>query len=266
MGAQGRPVGAGAARHRIRTDLGTSRAGASAVPGGTAADGPECASVALGRVLAHRQTPLTTCPANRLAPADADALRRMVGFLADRGPASVVVLGDSSPRSRAAERLVRRTLTAAGVAVRTHPGTGAALVVVAGWSATATALPAVTADAATASSYPHGVWLAPWLLTAPVLATSTGIVTPLRYHPHTRRARTYAALVGTRFPGAVPSASGYEAWLAAQPGGGRTLTRTPPRLYVASRVSFLPEEFGHKHGQQDWFPGGTVVPASGPMP
>lgn len=65
------------------------------------ADGPECASAAAGAVVGGDTGPLAGCPADRLAEADAAALRETVGFLAGRGARSLALAEDASPRGRA---------------------------------------------------------------------------------------------------------------------------------------------------------------------
>jgi hypothetical protein len=80
-----------------------------------------------------------------------------------------------------------------------------------------------------------------------------------------RLPQSYASTVGASFPGEAPSATGYAAWLAARPVGS-TQASGALQLYTASSVAFVPKEFSHDHGTAGWLPGGTVVPATGPLP
>jgi hypothetical protein len=225
--------------------------------GATGPDGPECASAVLGRLLAGAQPPQPiACPADRLDPPDADALRGMTAQLAARKAGSVVLLADDSPRSRTAEQTVRAALARSHITVRTSGTQGDALVVLTGWSAAADRLTEVSARQDRTSTFPYGIYLAPWLLTDAVVRSAASVLLPLRFDPHAQQPSTYAALVREVFPGEAPSAAGFQAGLAGQPD-------SPVRLYTASQLAFLPKQFQHHDNDQGWLRGGTVVPASG---
>ncbi|GAB3434373.1 hypothetical protein [Flindersiella endophytica] len=227
--------------------------------GATGPDGPECASAVLGRLLAGAQPPQPlACPADRLDPPDAAAVRGMAAQLVTRKVRSVVLLADDSPRSQLAGQAVRAALARAHVAVRTSGTRGDALIVLTGWSPAAVRLAEVSARQDRTSTFPYGIYLAPWLLTDPVVGSAASVLLPLRFDPHAREPSTYAALVREAFPGEAPSAVGLQAWLAERPD-------RPARLYTASRLAFLPKQFQHHENDQGWLRGGTVVPASGPL-
>lgn len=191
-------------------------------------DGPECASAALGS-----RTALRTCPADGLPEADARALRGMAMFLRQRGP--VTVVGDATPRARAARELLRRN----GL----REGDGGPLVVVSGWDTAAATLDDVVAGRTRA----QGVYLAPWLLSTPLLTPPAGQLVALPYDPS--GAREYLATSPV-----PPTGSGYAAW-GAPPG--------PVRLYAPAAVNpLLLNGFRHRHApaeQRDWLPGGRLT-------
>ncbi|HEY6740688.1 MAG TPA: hypothetical protein VI076_17730, partial [Actinopolymorphaceae bacterium] len=239
--------------------------GARAVGSATGPDGPECASVALARHLAEANRPLTSCPADELAASDRAALRAMVEGLAARGIGSVDLVSDGSPRGRTADQVVRAASTARGIGIA-RGSRADALIVVAGWSTAFRELSSVGTRQAETPAYPHGIYLAPWLLTPTVAKSVPNVLAPLRFDPHDGLPAMYAARIGLFFPSAMPSPAGYRAWLAAQPQGDTALDETVPRLYTASLAAYLPKEFAHHTVEHGWFPGGTVVPASGPLP
>lgn len=220
-------------------------------------DGPECASAAVAVSLTDRNHERTSCPADALVPADAASLRALVGFLAGRGIRSITVEADSSARSTSAAEVVTETAQGKGIAT----GGGSALVVVSGWAAADTALATVAERQRTGVSYPDGTYLAPWLLTAPVVDSTAGAVIPLRFDPRDEQPVRYQLALANRFHDQQPTSSGYLAWLAAT-GTGEPLST---RLYAVSRVSFMPQDLAvHQHGHAGgWVPGGTVVPVSG---
>lgn len=245
----------------VRLDTGTGRAPAVAA----GVDGPECASFALGGVVADRPAPVTSCPAERLDPGDAESLRGMLGFLTGRGLGSVALLTDGSARSKVAEQLVRETVAAGGVpVVGVETGGADALIVLSGWAPASTELAKVGVRQQREPVFGHGVYLAPWLLNTPVITSVASVILPLRYNPHEQLPATYASTVDARFPGGSPSAAGYRGWLAGQSAQARKLGDGQPLLYTASLVSFLPKQFQHHEGA-GWLPNGTVVPVSGPL-
>lgn len=218
----------------------------------TGADGPECASAALGAVLAGSRLPLASCPAQELTSQDAQALRAMVGFVAQRGASTISVVGDGSPRGLLALALLRAaaadyhlTISATGW----HP-----LFVVAGWEGAQATLQEVGSSRIRS----EGVYLAPWLLTAPVLTNYASPVIALRFDPSTPAPTRYLTKLSLRFPGESPSSGGYASWRS---GNGPT---DPPRLFATS-LAFVPgEPIGHDHGPA-WLPSGTVVAVTGAL-
>ena len=106
------------------------------VSAGWTADGAECLSSAVGELVAGATPDPGVCPSDRLSDADATALDKMVGFLAQRGVTQIALQADRSARSRQAARSVRRTARRKGFGVvdaKPSAGTRSALVVVAGW-------------------------------------------------------------------------------------------------------------------------------------
>ncbi len=242
----------------VRLDTGDRPAPAAA----TGTDGPECASFALGAILAERAAPVTSCPADALDPRDEESLRGLLDFLAGRGLGSVALLSDGSPRAKLAEELVATT----GVpVVGVETGGADALIVLSGWAPATTELAKIGERQRTEAIFGHGVYLAPWLLNTPVLTAVSSVLLPLRFNPHAQLPATYASAVGTRFPGESPSAAGYRGWLAAQPDNAARLGDSAPLLYTASLVGFLPTEYQHHQPEGGWLPNGTVVPVSGPL-
>ncbi|MEU9035281.1 hypothetical protein AB0D45_10245 [Streptomyces sp. NPDC048352] len=240
----------------------TGRAGGRAAPAGlSGADGPECASAAAGAVLGGSAEPPAGCPADALAEADAAALRETVGFLAGRGTRALALVEDDSPRGRAAAAQVRGAAARAGIAVGRPDSTRRPLVVTSGWAGADTAVRDVEAGRAVA----EGTYLAPWLLSAPLLSPSAGQLIPLRYAPNGPAAVEYAAALGARLPGEVPTAAGYEAWRAARGSAGPA----PAKLYAAA-VLYVPGSGGpaagggHHHTESaSWLPSGMIVPVAG---
>jgi hypothetical protein len=192
---------------------------------------------------------------------DAESIRGLLSFLVGRGTGSVALLTDSSPRAKQAEKLVQ----AAGVpVVGVETGNADALVVLSGWAPAATELAKVGDRQRKEPVFPHGVYLAPWLLNAPVITSVAGVILPLRFNPHEQLPAAYAQQVGARFGGEAPSSAGYRGWLAGQSASAQKLGDAAPLLFTASLVSFLPKEFQH-HDGAGWLPNGTVVPVSGPL-
>ena len=232
----------------------------------SSADAPECAAAAAGTLVAGANRPLTACPSDALSAEDAAALRATVRFVAGRGAESVGLVADGSPRGRKAAAVVRAAARQEGVAVGT-PGKDRPLLVTAGWAGATTAAEAVESGETRA----QGVYLAPWLLTRPVLSPSAGQLIPLRFTPRTKEAMAYAEALSARLPGEYPTGSGYEAWQRAR--GESPAPR--PRLFAAS-TAYVPGTMisadgegagGHHHGAAvaDWLPSGMISPVSGPM-
>jgi hypothetical protein len=239
--------------------------GEPAAPGVAGPDGPECATAALGAALAGHAATFATCPADSLTAADRTSLRALVAFLAGRGIRALTLDADSSTRSAAAAAVVRDAAARSRVAVTTEAGRDNALVVVSGWATASTTLAAVAEHQRATVTFSAGTYLAPWLLSTPVLATTAGAVLPLRFDPRDEEPVRYQLAVATRFHGQYPTASGYQAWLS---GGSSGAEPAGTRLYAAARVTFMPDELaaGHHHGQANsWLSGGTIVPVTGPL-
>ncbi|GAB3087240.1 hypothetical protein [Micromonospora schwarzwaldensis] len=223
-------------------------------PDVTTPDGPECASASLGAVLAGARRPLAACPAQELTAEDADALRAMVSFIAGRGVTTISVRSDDSPRGVAARRLVE----AAGAAEKlrvTDPGDHP-LLVVSGWAAAETTLREVAADRLPA----QGSYLAPWLLTGPLLAIPSGPLLPLRFDVRDDAPTAYLAGLSELFPLEPPTGVGYTTWMRQ-----RAVSAGPLRLYAAGQL-FVPGAGGHDHESTAWVPQGTVTAVSGQLP
>ncbi|MGD9990762.1 hypothetical protein [Pseudonocardia sp.] len=261
---------AGPADASVPVDVGTM-AGAPTALAGT--DGPECASALLGtfvaRTAAGAEAPMPACPSDVLAAGDAVSLRAMTNFVGEHGVAAIRLVSDDSPRSQAAAGVVRDEAARHQVRLVDGPGADVALVVVGGWAQAADTLRTATLLAGEEPTYLGGTFLAPWLLTPSVVTQAQSSVLPLEFSPQDAGPQQYAATLAATFPGAAPSASGYLAWVAAT----RSLTDDRPRLYGAAPVD-VPMMSGPGdmadmgHGAVNpaaWFPGGTVVPVTGPL-
>jgi putative copper export protein len=239
----------------LRVDTGGTPSPVDAALAGP--DGAECASAALGALVAGSAPAVTSCPADRLTGEDAAVLRQTVDFLAARAVRSLGLVADSSPRARAAAALVRATAAAHRVAVAAGPAPSGVQVVVAGWERA----DAMLRRLLTGATPVGGVYLAPWLATGGLLQYSSGAVVALRFDPHGWPARQYVAALDTALPGEAPSASGFAAWRTARherPGG-------PTLLYAAAQVSYLPAELGHGHTGGGWVVGGRLTAVTAPL-
>ncbi|MER5673539.1 hypothetical protein [Pseudonocardia alni] len=250
---------AGGLARSVPVDVGTDR---TAPAGATGADGPECLSAAVGRILAGGDPALGPCPSEELTPADARALRGTVRALATQGAPGLAIAGDVSPRSRAAADVVRTAAGAAGLPVRSTPGPDDALVVVSGWQHAATTVRDTARAAQTTPTALGGTYLAPWLLTGGVLAQSPGTLLPLDFGPQEQVPQRYVRTLAAVAPGSAPSLSGLRTWAATT---GEAYTDPAPALYGAAPVSVpmtADTDGGGHHGAPNeaaWFPGGAIV-------
>ncbi|MDT7785945.1 MAG: hypothetical protein QOF58_4364, partial [Pseudonocardiales bacterium] len=130
----------------------------------------ECASAALGGLIAGKREVLNSCPSDSLSTEDADSLTKLVTFLKNKGVTSVRLVSDSAPRGVAASALVRSALPVSD--------TGDALVVLSGWSDAYSALSRAGVEQAERPAYPHGLYVAPWLLTTPIATSVTTLAAP----------------------------------------------------------------------------------------
>jgi hypothetical protein len=248
----------------VRVEAGSGASG----PDLRGPDGPECASFALGRALAGAHSALRSCPADDLDPADAASLRAVMQFVAARGARSVGLVDDQSPRGRQAAATVRAAAERAGLDVEAPGANRNPLIVVSGWDAAATAVADVNAGRLPA----QGTYLAPWLLTAPLLRAPAGQLIPLRFDPGELAPLRYLSALKAAFPGEPATAAGYAGWSGSRPSGDAA----PARLYAASLV-YVPgspplsardnaQAAGHgAHGATRWLPDGAVIPVSGPL-
>lgn len=222
-------------------------------------DGPECASVALGDLTAGADHPVLSCPDQELRPADGQALRGMIRFIAGRRVHRITLVTDSSVRSARAEREVRALAGQYGIAVRTpEPAHGRdPIVLVSGWQRADQILSRIAGNKLPSG----GAYLAPWLLAGPLLSHPAGQLIPLRFDPRDPATLRYVAQLSARFPGELPTDSGYAAWLAAK---GATRPEAV-HLFAASQV-FDPLEGGHSEGvNRIWLPTGAFADVSGAL-
>lgn len=246
-------------RSRLWVDDGTTRVPLRIEPVGdpapaslTGPDGPECLTAALGGFLGAGGAP--GCPADGLSAADAQTLRATVDFLGGRGM-SLHPVGDGSPRAAAAMAEVRAVADARGVRVDEIGDPASAVLVLGGWEQ---ADRLVTAHAQGLAA-PGGVYLAPWLATAPLLGHGTGAISALSFDPRGTSSQRYLAALRSESVPALASPAGLAAWQGGD-------AATPTRLYASAQVAFLPPELGHAHGdEQGWIPGGTMTAVTGPL-
>ena len=231
-------------------------------------DGPECAAMAVGAALAGAPRTLTDCPADALAPRDADALRSIVQFVASQGLRTLMLADDDSPRGRAAADTVRAAAREAAVTVTKPARTGHPLVVVAGWKGAQ----AIVDDVARSRLRAQGTYLAPWLMTRPLLSPNANQLVPLRFAPRTAAPMAYVAELNRRIPGEYPSSAGYSAWQAVrgQDGSGQVRLYATALTYVPGQNFGPPETSGsgaHQHPADtvDWLPGGMIAEATRPL-
>ncbi|HET6709775.1 MAG TPA: hypothetical protein VFH84_32715, partial [Amycolatopsis sp.] len=238
-------------------------AGTAPGPAISAADAPECASAALGGLVAGRADVLTACPSDALTPEDGGALVKLVEFLAGRKPSAVTLVSDASPRGVAAAKLVRETAARTGLAVRPDAGPDTALVVVSGWGPGSTALSRAAELQRLEPTHQYGLYLAPWLLNGPIVNAVASASLPLRFDPREATAVGYAVAVGTHFGGESPTLGGFRSWLGA---GG---TAGDVQIFAAAQVNAMPMDPTEPHATGmvldrdyagQWVPDGTIVP------
>lgn len=229
---------------------------------------PECVEAALGGLIGGSRAVLTSCPSDSLSTSDADAVRKLVDYLVGRKIPAITVVGDRSPRSNAAADIVRQ----AHIPVSDTEQPDSALVVVAGWSGAASELSKVSVEQTRKPTFVDGVYLAPWLLTAPLLKSVVSSAIPLRFDPRDPRTLSYTVALSDAFPGETGSPGGLDQWLAAhgqQPD-------TAVRMYAVAQVDAMPNDSSMggmaMHGSMggmamgypgQWVPNGTIVPISG---
>lgn len=252
-------VNAGGLSRSVPVDVGTER---TAPAGATGADGAECLSAAVGRIVAGGASTLGPCPSEALDPSDERALRGVVHALGTQGAPGLAIAGDASPRSRAAADAVRAEAAVTGIPVRPAPGPDDALVVVSGWQNAAITVRDTARAAQRAPTALGGTYLAPWLLTGGVLGQSPGTLLPLDFGPQEQVPQRYVRTLAAVAPGSAPSLSGLRAWAATT---GESYAEPAPALYGAAPVS-VPMSIDtdgsgarHRLNGAAWFPGGAVV-------
>lgn len=238
-------------------------AGAAPGPSIGDADAPECATAALGGLIAGRHDVLAACPSEVLSPEDSGSLVKLVEFLAGRKPSAITLVGDDSPRSAAAAKLVRDTAARTGLAVQAEAGPDTALVVVAGWAGGYTAMSRAAESQRLKPTHQYGLYLAPWLLNGPIVNAVASASVPLRFDPREAQAVGYAVAVGNGFGGESPTVGGYRSWL------GNQQTTGDVQLFAAAQVNAMPmypnepQAAGmvmHRDYAGQWVPDGTIVP------
>jgi len=222
---------------------------------------PECANAALGGLIGGSRIALTSCPSDVLSTEDADSVHKLVDYLKGRKIPAITVVGDGSPRAKAAEELVRQT----GIPVSDTEQPNSALVVVAGWSDAAAELNKVAVEQTQKPTFVYGVYLAPWLLTAPLLKSVVSSAIPLHFDPRDPQTLAYTVALSNSFPGETGTIGGLDQWLAAQ---GQH-TEPAVRLYASAQVDAMPMD-STMDGMEmaypgQWVPNGTIVPISGPL-
>lgn len=243
-------IGHDGAAGSVAVDTGTATA---EVPGLHGPDGPECASAVLGALLSRAPRPLTSCPADTLEAADAEALQAMIRFVAARGVHGVGIHTDTSPRGTRAAAVVRAAAASEGLAVH-PPGKREPLFVLSGWASAE----GMIRDVAAGRIAAEGTYLAPWLLSGPLLTPPAGQVLPLRFDTHGAASLRYLNTVYAQFPGEPPTAVGYKGWLGTDP-------TQPLRLYAAASRVFIPGAPAGHHSSAAWVPDGTVTAVTGPL-
>ncbi|GAB3137243.1 hypothetical protein GCM10027258_12460 [Amycolatopsis stemonae] len=248
----------GDAKTVVEVDAGTAPG-----PSITDADAPECASAALGSLVAGRSDVLTACPSDALGPEDSGALVKLVEFLAGRKPAGITLVEDDSPRGVAAAKLVRETAARTGLAVRPDAGPDTALVVVSGWAAGYTAMTRAAELQRLQPTHQYGLYLAPWLLNGPIVNAVASASLPLRFDPREATAVGYAVAVGDRFGGESPTVGGFRNWLGAD------RPAADVQIFAAAQVNAMPMYPTEPHATGmvmdrdyagQWVPDGTIVP------
>ncbi|QXV60053.1 hypothetical protein [Amycolatopsis sp. TNS106] len=231
------------------------------------ADAPECASAALGGLVADRREVLTSCPADALSPEDSGSLVKLVEFLAGRKPSALTLVEDTSRRSVAAAKLVRETAARSGLPVQTEAGPNTALVVVSGWAGGYTAMTRAAESQRLKPTHQYGLYLAPWLLNGPIVNSVASSSVPLRFDPREQVAVSFAVAAGNAFGGESPTLGGFRNWLGDQ----WKSMNGDVQIFAAAQVNAMPMYPGEPHAvgmiadrnyAGQWIPDGTIVPVS----
>ncbi|WP_409489804.1 hypothetical protein [Amycolatopsis sp. cmx-11-12] len=230
-------------------------------------DAPECASAALGGLIADRREVLTACPADALSSEDSGSLVKLVEFLAGRKPSALTIVEDTSPRSAAAAKLVRETAARVGLPVQAEAGPNTALLVVSGWAGGYTAMTRAAESQRLKPTHQYGLYLAPWLLNGPIVNSVASSSLPLRFDPREQVAVSFAVAAGNAFGGESPTLGGFRSWLGDQ---WRSMNGDV-QIFAAAQVNAMPMYPGEPHAvgmiadrnyAGQWIPDGTIVPVS----
>jgi hypothetical protein len=190
----------------VTTDTGATGAAQRALVG---ADGPECASAMLGRMLAAGTASGMRCPSEQLDQLDADVLRTMVDTIAARGHNRVALAQDGSPRGHAAVDVVRAAAAEHGIELVAPGAERVPLLLTSGWANAAT----TSRGVASGGIATEGIYLAPWLYGAPLLAAGAGQQVGVRFDVSDESFQRYGTALRRDYPGHTASTSGYLAWL-----------------------------------------------------
>ena len=236
------------------------------------ADGPECVSAALGALAAGAgvdgRPPVpgssgTDCPSEELTSADAATLADFVVFLKGTGVTGLTVVADDSPRSKAADALVRTEAARRGLPVSATPAPNDGLMVLTGWTPAADTVRRANAKGPDAPPSAQGIFLAPWLLTPPVMTLSESSVLGLQFNPQDIQALGYSSTLVGVFPKETPSAAGYRAW--TQQLGIPVDPRASFYSGAPISVPMGPENQEHSSNPAAWFPSGAIIQVSPPV-
>jgi hypothetical protein len=235
-------------------------------------DGPECVSAALGALAAGAGMPDrpavpgasgSKCPSEELTSADAATLADFVVFLRGSGVSGLTVVADDSPRSRAADALVRSEAARRGLPVSAVSAPNDGLMVLTGWTPAADTVRRANATGPDAPPSAQGIFLAPWLLTPPVMTLSESSVLGLQFNPQDIQALSYASTLVGVFPKETPSAAGYRAW--TQQLGIPVEPRASFYSGAPISVPMGPDDQEHGGNPAAWFPSGAIIQVGPPV-
>jgi hypothetical protein len=235
-------------------------------------DGPECVSAALGALAAGAGmpgrpavpgAPGTKCPSQELTGPDGETLSDLVVFLHGNGVTGLTVVSDDSARSKAADAVVRAEAARRGLPISATPAPNDGLMVLTGWTPAAATVREANAKGPDAPPSAQGIFLAPWLLTPPVMTLSETSVLGLQFNPQDIESLGYASTLVGVFPKETPSAAGYRSW-AQQLG----IPVDPKASFYSGapiNVPMGPDDQEHGSNPAAWFPSGAIIQVSPPV-
>lgn len=235
-------------------------------------DGPECAAAALGSLVAERQQAVDRCPSEVLTSDDEEALRKLVRFLDSKHVPAITLVADRSPRGRAADAAVREEAGRAEIRVLRQPAADSALLVVSGWRTAHRATTHAAKAQAEKPTYSRGIYLAPWLLSAPIATSVASASVPLRFDPRQPAAVDFTVAVGDAFGGQGPTVGAYHEYLRAT--GRQADAAEAVRIFAVAQVNVMAMSPTAKHapgmatageGPGHWIPRSTVIPVTLPL-